>query len=121
MSHKLQFVYNAKTGLFNKLTDFAHKAISPETYNCNLCALTYGTFTMKQEWADYVKSLPVEVEFIYKDEWKYKASHTDFPLVALQAVEKEAAVLLDAKQLNDLKSLQELKLAINTALQNVKV
>ncbi|MFD3001520.1 hypothetical protein ACFS7Z_14210 [Pontibacter toksunensis] len=120
MSQKLQFVYNAKTGLFNKLTDFAHKAISPTTYNCNLCALTYGTFTMKQEWADYVKSLPLEVEFIYKDEWKYSASHTDYPLVALQTGDKKTVVVLDAKQLNELKSLQELKLTINAALQNIK-
>ena len=120
MSQKLQFVYNAETGLFNKLTDFAHKAISPETYKCNLCALTYGTFTIKQEWADYVKSLPVEVEFIYKDEWKYSASHTGYPLVALQTEEKEAVVLLSARQLNELKNLQELKLRIHTALQNVK-
>lgn len=61
--------------IFNILTDFAHKAISPATYNCNLCALTYGTFARKQEWADYIKSLPLEVEFIYRDEWKFRAAH----------------------------------------------
>lgn len=120
MSRKLQFVYNAKTGLFNKLTDFAHKAISPATYNCNLCALTYGTFTMKQEWADYVKQLPLEVEFVYRDEWKHRAAHRDYPLVALQSGEKEAEVLLGAEQLNKLKNLQELKQAIQAALQEAK-
>lgn len=120
MNRKLQFIYNAKTGLFNKLTDFAHKAISPATYNCNLCALTYGTFTVKQEWADYVKSLPIEVEFLYRDEWKFKAAHSDYPLVALQTKESEAEVLLNAEQLNELKSLQELKQVIQAALQDVR-
>ncbi|GAB3539933.1 hypothetical protein GCM10027443_37120 [Pontibacter brevis] len=120
MSQKLQFVYNAKTGLFNKLTDFAHKAISPATYNCNLCALTYGTFTMKQEWADYVQQLPLEVEFIYRNEWKHRASHKAYPLVALQTGEKEPEVLLDARQLNQLKNLQELKQAIQAALRDAR-
>ena len=117
MKTRLQFVYNARTGFFNKLTDFAHKAVSPHTYNCNLCALTYGTFTMKQEWAKYIKSLPFEVEFIYKDEWERRAFQAKYPLVALQEGEKEAEVLLTAAQLNKLKSLQELKRAIQAALQ----
>ena len=120
MNRKLQFIYNARTGIFNKLTDFAHKAISPATYNCNLCTLTHGTFTMKQEWADYVKSLPLEVEFIYRDEWKHNAAHTTYPLVALQTGEQEPEVLLVANQLNDLKNLQELKLALQDALQRAK-
>lgn len=118
MKPRLQFIYNAETGLFNKLTDFAHKAISPATYNCNLCALTYGTFTVKQEWADYIKSLPLGAEFIYRDEWKFRAAHTNYPLVALQMGEDEAEVLLEARQLRAMKSLQELKQVLNAALQN---
>lgn len=114
---KLLFIYNADTGFFSKLTDFAHKAISPATYDCNLCALTHGTFTMKQEWADYIKSLPMEAEFIYRDAWKSGAEHMVYPLVALQTAENEVKVLLNAKQLNALKSLQELKQALDAALQ----
>ncbi|RDV14945.1 hypothetical protein DXT99_11695 [Pontibacter diazotrophicus] len=120
MNQRLQFVYNAKTGLFNKLTDFAHKAISPATYNCNLCALTYGTFAMKQEWAEYIKSLPLEVVFIYRDEWKFRAAHRDYPLVVLQTGAQEPEVLLDAERLNELKSLKELKQAIQAALQDAR-
>lgn len=118
MKPRLQFVYNAKTGLFNKLTDFAHKAISPATYNCSLCALTHGTFTIKQEWADYIKSLPLEAAFIYRDEWKFGADHTRYPLVALQTREDEVEVLLGARQLRALKSLQELKQVLDAALRN---
>jgi hypothetical protein len=117
MYPKLQFIYNANTGLFNKLTDFAHKAISPATYDCNLCALTYGTFTMKQEWAEYIKSLQLEAEFIYRDKWRFRTAHTIYPLVALQTGENEVQLLLEAGQLNELETLGELKEAINEALQ----
>ena len=51
INHKeLIFIYNAKSGLVNELLDFAHKIISPETYNCNLCAITYGTFAMDKNY-----------------------------------------------------------------------
>ncbi|WP_161888183.1 hypothetical protein [Pontibacter russatus] len=114
---KLLFIYNADSGFFSKLTDFAHKAISPATYSCSLCALTHGTFTMKQEWADYIRSLPLEAEFIYRDAWKAGAERMVYPLVALQTAENEVEVLLDAKELNALKSLQELRQALEAALQ----
>ena len=117
MNHRLQFIYNAETGLFNRLTDFAHKAISPATYACNLCALTYGTLTVKQDWADYIKSLPFEVEFWYRDEWKFAHLRQEYPLVALLIDEKEVEVLLEAGQLNEIKSLEELKQALQASLQ----
>jgi hypothetical protein len=39
---KLLFVYNADSGLAAALFDSAHKLLSPQTYACNLCALTHG-------------------------------------------------------------------------------
>ena len=38
---ELIFIYNAKSGFINELVDIPHKIISPETYDCNLCAITY--------------------------------------------------------------------------------
>lgn len=118
MTPKLLFIYNAETGFFNKLTDFAHKAISPATYDCNLCALTHGTFTMRQEWADYIKSLPLETAFIYRDEWKFGRENLEYPLVALQTGQDEVKVLLAAAELNKLRNLEELKQVLNAALLN---
>ena len=37
---ELIFVYNAKSGMVNELLDFAHKIVSPSTYNCNLYAIS---------------------------------------------------------------------------------
>ena len=56
---ELIFIYNAKSGLVNELIDFAHKIISPESYDCNLCAITYGTFAMEKNWDNYIKGMQV--------------------------------------------------------------
>ena len=46
---ELIFIYNAKSGLVNEMIDVAHKIVSPRTYDCNLCAMSYGTFTKKKK------------------------------------------------------------------------
>jgi hypothetical protein len=40
----LLFVYNADSGVFNLVTDIAHKIFSPQTYACQLCCITHGNF-----------------------------------------------------------------------------
>jgi hypothetical protein len=118
MEQKLLFVYNAETGFFNKLTDMAHKIISPKTYPCSLCALTYGNFTMFPEWAAYIQTLPYQPEFIYKNEWRHGNVYNKFPVVALQSGDK-VNVLLTAEELDNIKSLEELKSKLNKVLQQV--
>ncbi|GHA55370.1 hypothetical protein [Pontibacter akesuensis] len=114
---KLVFVYNAETGFFNKLTDFAHKIISPKTYACSLCALTYGKLTMRQEWAAYLQALPLEVSFVYKNEWKFAPIRNTYPLIALQTGENRVEVLLEAQELNHIKSLTQLQEKLDEALR----
>ncbi len=43
----LVFVYNANSGLLNALLDMGHKVVSPRTYPCSLCALTYGSLGLR--------------------------------------------------------------------------
>jgi hypothetical protein len=50
----------------NSVTDFAHKMLSPSTYECQLCALTYGSFSMKQKWKSFIESLPIKTVFFIK-------------------------------------------------------
>jgi hypothetical protein len=66
----LIFVYNADSGVFNLAADIAHKIFSPQTYSCNLCAITHSTFRMKNEWRDYLATLKVPFEFLHADEFK---------------------------------------------------
>lgn len=64
----LVFVYNANSGLLNALLDMGHKVVSPRTYSCSLCALTYGTLGMRREWRAFTEQLGRPVEFLHADE-----------------------------------------------------
>jgi len=69
MPHHLLFVYNADGGLLPGLKDMFHKILSPGTYPCSLCAVTYGATAMRPEWKEFVQNLPVPVEFLHRDEF----------------------------------------------------
>ena len=84
---ELIFIYNAKSGLVNEMIDFAHKIVSPETYDCNLCALSYGTFTKKKKWSNYIKTLPIKSTFTYRDKvsaLKKEFSNLKFPSIIIR-------------------------------------
>ncbi len=66
---KLIFVYNADSGLFSQIGDYVHKVVSPETYRCNLCKITYSHTGMTREWKAFIQSLPMTVEFLHRNEF----------------------------------------------------
>ena len=115
MKPQLIFVYNADSGLFNSVTDFAHKIISPATYACNLCALTYGSFSMKNGWKTFVQQLPFEVFFLHKNEFE-KAYNFPTALPVIFIKDKELEVLVSSKQINNCTTLQQLQDLINAQL-----
>lgn len=116
---ELLFVYNADGNLFSKITDFAHKIISPSTYNCSLCALTFGNFGMKDQWAQYLKTINSNIEFLHKDEFleKYKSHFTEFPLILKKAA-GSLDVLMSADDINMCKSLEDLETKLNIKLSD---
>lgn len=69
MPQRLLFVYNADGGLLAGLKDVFHKILSPSTYPCSLCAITYGARSMRPEWREFIKVLPVPVDFLHRDEF----------------------------------------------------
>jgi len=77
----LLFVYNADTGLFSVVTDYAHKIISPKTYPCNLCALTYGNMGMNNKWKEFIATIKVPIAFLHRDEFvkQYDLKDTQLP------------------------------------------
>lgn len=113
---KLIFVYNADSSLFSQLTDYAHKLISPSTYQCNLCALTYGNVGMKNQWKEFVKSLNVNSEFLHKDEFENKYNYSiDYPVVL--KYDSKISVLISADQLKKLRSLKKLISSVKNKLK----
>ena len=110
-STTLLFVYNAKSGLLHGAMDFVHKIVSPSTYACSLCGLTYGNLGMKKVWAAFVASLPLPVLFAYPDTW---AEYVDEPLTealpaAFLVTDRGARLLIPASDINACKSLDALQ------------
>ena len=114
---ELIFVYNAKSGLFNELLDFAHKIISPGTYDCNLCAITYGTFKMHKRWSRYIQSLPFKSIFTYKDEIsKNNLPNVNLPSILLRE-HNDLIELLTSREINDLNNFDQLIRVLDKRLE----
>jgi hypothetical protein len=114
----LVFVYNADGGLFNTLTDVAHKILSPETYACNLCALTHTAFGMRREWKEFLDSLDARPEFLHADELRRRYGVTGLALPAILRRRRGASLeeFVDAAAINSCRTLDELKRLITDRL-----
>jgi hypothetical protein len=109
-TQKLIFVYNAKGGLFATITDYVHKNLSPATYECNLCSITYDNLGMKKEWKDFLNNLEIEKVFLHKEEFAEK--YPEFKSTALPAIfienENSLDEVLDSEQLNQTTNVADL-------------
>jgi hypothetical protein len=120
---KLVFVYNAQSGILNAVKDSLHKTFAPKTYQCNLCAVTFGSVTMKREWKRFVENLDITVEFLHIDEFESRYSGGEAarfgPYPAVFIVKEELhsgaagpaaspAALISAEEINSITSLSEL-------------
>lgn len=107
---RLVFAYNADAGIAAALLDMVHKIASPATYPCSLCAITYGAVSMRRQWRDWLKELPVQPVFHHRPDFRAaypQASDWTLPLVA---VERGTALqpLIAAPELNAIADLGEL-------------
>lgn len=107
---KLLFVYNADSNFFSLIKGTAHKLMSPETYPCNLCKLTYPFASMDKEWKTFVKSLPYQTEFLHRDEFVAKyPKQDDIRLPVILAEDNSGLrLLISAEEINRAKNIKEL-------------
>ena len=110
---RLIFIYNADGGIAQGIMDSVHKTLSPSTYACSLCAITYGAFTMDRRWRTWLKALPVPSVFYHKDDSPY-------PDIALPVVLVERGgqvdILASAERLDKLTSVDALIAEIEARL-----
>ena len=108
---KIIFVYNADSGLFSTVSDFAHKIISPDTYECNLCKLTYGNIMMKKEWKEFLDSLDAEKTFKHRNE--FLNDYPQFKDTALPCIfvcsADDIRLIVSAEEINALEDVSGLK------------
>ena len=106
---KLVFIYNADSGLLNALKDGVVKIVSPSTYQCRLCALTFGTATMKSQWRRYINSLEMPVLFLHKNEFneKYDEPDAEFPSAYIEK-NRKLDLFISMDEMNSNKTLEDL-------------
>jgi hypothetical protein len=114
MERELILVYNADSGVFDIIKDAFQKTFFPSTYQCNLCALTYGKFGMKSEWSTFIDKLEIPYEFFHRDEfYQQLKSHPDhlkdikFPAIFLNR-KGRVDLLVDHNEINKCRTLKEL-------------
>ena len=84
---RLVIVYNAEAGLAAGVMDSLHKLVSPGTYPCQLCAVTYGLATMKREWRTFLDGLGMELLFHHRPDFRAafpQAADWPLPLIAVE-------------------------------------
>jgi len=110
---KLLFVYNANSGIDNMVLDVVLKLFRPETYACNLCAITYNTFSENKKWKAFRQQNIVEMDFLHTDEFeaKYKDSLFTYPII-LKEDNNTLQPFLKTNTINKLKTVDDLINAI---------
>ena len=109
---KIIFIYNANSGMRNAVMDTVHKVLSPDTYDCNLCSITFGMFTENVNWKEFRTNAGVDMDFLHKDEFekeyasKYGHKFT-YPIV-LAATAGELEVMIGTEELNALEDVNSL-------------
>ncbi len=117
---KLIFVYNSNDTIGSLIKDTAHKIVSPKTYPCNLCRITYPGVTMQEEWEKFIKSLPQEVVFLHRDE--FQKQHPNQKDVQLPAAFVEDAagfrLIIPHAEINKARNVKDLIEIVKRFLPN---
>ncbi len=122
---KLIFVYNSTLNPASLAADFIHGIFPQQDPKCSLCNLTYSLVFQKREWKDFVETLPCTTSFMLRDMFvmKYGKEYKGiFPAVFIQQNLSSPKIecIITAEQINAVKSLDELKVLVTSALaQNV--
>ena len=110
---KLIFVYNADSGLVNTLIDIGHKAISPQTYQCNLCDLTFGLISEQKQWKKFRQESDIDMVFLHRDEFEQKYTQKfEYPVI-LKQDEDELKIAISQAELNQIETLDDLMSEVN--------
>lgn len=83
---KLIFVYNANAGIVAGILDSIHKTVSPATYSCDLCAITYGAVRMDPKWKAWLAAQPFQTLFYHRPDFRaaYPAVNADLPVILIE-------------------------------------
>lgn len=116
---ELILVYNANSGVANKLWDALHKTVSPSTYACELCALTHHSLGARSQWKAFLKEKNIPTKVMYKDQFEtaYQGSF-EFPAVLLHD-KSNFTCILDKKEMGELNELEDFLVLLKHRLPEI--
>jgi hypothetical protein len=114
---KLLFVYNANAGIAAGILDSIHKALSPATYPCNLCAITYGAVRMDSKWQAWLKAQAFDSVFFHRPDFRaaYPDMTVDLPVILIEQAGK-VETLVAATEFKSAASVDKLIALIESRL-----
>ncbi|MBY0521357.1 MAG: hypothetical protein K2P79_13135 [Sphingomonas sp.] len=114
----LIMVYNANGGIFAAVSDAVHKLVSPDSYPCSLCAVSYGAVSMRSEWRAFLNSLPLAKRFHHRDDFRaaWPGLTIALPAILLQRGGASPELLVDAATLDAQPDLPALIATVRAAL-----
>ncbi len=100
--------------------DLAKKTVSPKTYPCKLCMVTYSGATMNKLWKQYVANLGIRAVFMHKNEFvkTYPKVGIEFPAILLKT-DKTIKMLLSVDDFKEIKDLPDLMSTLNDKLSGI--
>lgn len=113
MGRRILIVYNADSGLVAGALDTLHKLVSPATYPCRLCEVSYGLLGMKRAWRATLDALSIPVAFFHRDDCPHAG--IALPAILLEA-EGQLTELVSATDFASIDSLEALRSAFREAL-----
>ncbi len=120
----LHFVYNVDATPLAVVMDLVHRAVSPETYPCKLCDVTYGRFLKKAAWREFVANLPLRSRFHLRSGFRRRfpdQEGTPMPAVFLEDLEGGLTKLISAEELAAVADLEGLERLVEKKLAGVSV
>tara|TARA_B100000767_G_C19395556_1_gene381655 strand:- start:67 stop:432 length:366 start_codon:yes stop_codon:yes gene_type:complete len=114
---KFIFIYNAKGGKWNSTLDLVHKYISPHTYKCSLCKITFD-IRIKKKWKKFIENSMHNFIFLHKEDlvehnlewWENKLP------VCLEKKNDEYELVISANKMKKLRNEDELILLFQKIL-----
>jgi len=97
--------------VFSQVSDAVKKIVTPSKYECNLCMVTYGAISMKDEWREFLDALPFDKEFLHRDEFQKRypeLESTKLPTIFISQ-NNTLNLLVSADEINMQKNVEDLK------------
>ena len=99
------------------MIDTLHKYLSPKTYECNLCQITYD-LKMRKAWKNYIEESPHDFKFLHLEElsdFGLEGYINELP-ICLEKLNGKYKVIINKNEMNAFQDEHELIESLKTKL-----